>query len=63
MDEIAETLASAGVTSGFHEGARWVYDLLDETPLRNETRATWDRDRPLELSIGVYLEALNKRGH
>jgi 3-hydroxyisobutyrate dehydrogenase-like beta-hydroxyacid dehydrogenase len=62
MDEIAETMASAGVTSGFHEGARWVYDLLDETPLRNETRATWDRERPLEKSVGIYLEALNKRG-
>lgn len=62
MDEIADTLAAAGVTSDFHAGARWTYDLLDETPLRSETRATWDRDRPLETSVAIYLEALEKRG-
>ena len=61
MDEIAETLAASGITPDFHKGARWAYDLLDETPLRDETRATWDRDRPLEKSIGIYLDALNKR--
>ncbi len=61
MDEIAATMASAGVTPDFHKAARWTYDLLDETPLRSETRATWDRDRPLEQSVAVYLEALNKR--
>ena len=61
MDEIAATMATAGVTPDFHKGARWVYDLLDETPLRSETRATWDRDRPLEASIGIYLDALKQR--
>lgn len=61
MDEIAETLSDAGITPDFHKGARWTYDLLDETPLREETRATWDRDRPLEKSVEIYLDALNKR--
>lgn len=61
MDEIAETMAASGVTADFHKGARWVYDLLDETPLRDETRATWDKSRPLEKSVEIYLEALAKR--
>ena len=61
MDEIAETMEAAGVTPKFHEGARWVYDLLDETPLREETRATWDRSRPVTRSAEIYLEALKKR--
>ncbi len=61
MDEIAETMAAAGVTPNFHKGARWIYDLLDETPLRTETRATWDRERPLAKSVAIYLDALNKR--
>lgn len=63
MDEIAETMAAAGVTPAFHQGARWTYDLLDETPLRDETRATWDRDRPLEQSVAIYLDALNRRSN
>ena len=62
MDEIAETMAAAGVTPHFHQGARWTYDLLDETPLRTETRATWDRDRPVAASVQIYLEALARRG-
>lgn len=61
MDEIAEAMAAVGVTPAFHEGARWVYDLLDETSLRDETRATWDRDRPLAESVRVYVEALENR--
>lgn len=61
MDEIAATLKSVGITPAFHEGARWTYDLLDETPLREETRATADRDRPIMDSIAQYLAALEKR--
>lgn len=61
MDEIAATMEAAGVTPDFHRGARWTYDLLDETPLRDETRATADRNRPIEDSIAVYLAALEKR--
>jgi len=61
MDEIAATMEAAGVTPEFHRGARWTYDLLDETPLRDETRATADRNRPIEDSIAIYLAALEKR--
>jgi len=61
MDEIAETLAAVNITPAYHQGARWTYDLLDETPLREETRATWDKDRPLAKSIEIYVDALNKR--
>ena len=61
MDEIAEAMSAVGVTPHFHQGARWIYDLLDETPLRTETRATWDRDRPLGDSVRIYVEALEKR--
>lgn len=62
MDEIAATLASAGVTPKFHEGAAWVYDVLKDTPLAAETRATWDRSRPVQESLKVYLDTLDKRG-
>jgi 3-hydroxyisobutyrate dehydrogenase-like beta-hydroxyacid dehydrogenase len=62
MDEIAETLEGAGLTPKFHEGAAWVYDLLKDTPLAAETRATWDRSRPVQDSLNVYLETLDKRG-
>ena len=60
MDEIAATLASAGVTPKFHEGAAWVYDVLKDTPLASETRATWDRSRPVQESLKVYLATLDK---
>ncbi len=61
MDEIAETMAAVGVTPKFHEGARWTYDLLDETPLRDETRATLDRSRPIATSVDIFKQALDKR--
>jgi len=61
MDEIAGTLSSLEITSKFHEGARWAYDLLNETPLREETRATADRNRSLATSIQIFRNTLDKR--
>ncbi len=62
MDEIAGTLADLKITSKFHEGARWAYDLLDETPLREETRATADRSRSLAASLHIFRNTLDERG-
>ena len=61
MREIAETLAAAGMTSRFHEGAEEVFAFLATTPLAAETRETWDRDRPLKESVRIYAETLRRR--
>lgn len=56
MREIASTLASVGVTSGFHDGAAELYDLLDRSPLSAERRDTVDRDRTLQRTIEICAE-------
>ena len=51
MREIAETYANRlGITSGFHEGAEWIYDMLSQSPLADESRADADREGPLDRS-------------
>lgn len=62
MQEIAKTFRQAGVTGDFHDGAAWIFELLDETPFAVETRETLDHGRTLEESIRVYAETLGKRG-
>lgn len=62
MEEIAKTFDEAGVTPGFHEGAAWIFRLLDETPFAAETRETLDTSRTLEDSIDAYGAALAARG-
>ncbi len=54
MEEIAATFASAGVTSGFHDGAADIFRLLAQTPFAEETRATLDRTRTLEQALETY---------
>ncbi len=61
MEEIAATLASAGVTPGFHEGAAEVFALLARTPFAEETRESWDESRTLEEAIEVYAQHLKPR--
>ena len=58
MEEIAATFASAGVTDKFHQAARDIFLLLDDTPFASETRQTFDSTRTLEESVKVYVEHL-----
>lgn len=58
MEEIAETFADAGVTSGFHDGAAEVFRVLEQTPFAAETRADMDRSRTLQDALAVYVRHL-----
>ncbi|MDH3666112.1 MAG: DUF1932 domain-containing protein [Paracoccaceae bacterium] len=58
MEEIAATLASVGVTPGFHEGAAEIYRVLDRTPFAAETRETLDTSRTMADAIPVYAKHL-----
>jgi hypothetical protein len=58
FEEIAATMASAGVTPAFHEGAAAVFSLLARTPFAAETRETLDESRTLEQAIEVYAQYL-----
>lgn len=58
MQEIAKTFSEAGVSSGFHEGAAWIFELLSETPFAAETRQNMDTSRTMEQSVTAYAEAL-----
>jgi 3-hydroxyisobutyrate dehydrogenase-like beta-hydroxyacid dehydrogenase len=56
MEEISATFASAGVTSGFHDGAAEIFRVLAQTPYAEETRATLDRSRTLEQALDTYAK-------
>lgn len=60
MEEIAATFASAGVPSGFHEGATEIFRTLAKTPFAQETRETIDASRTLEEAVRVYAEHLSR---
>ena len=62
MEEIAATLASVGVTSGFHDGAAEIYRVLDRTPFAAETRETLDMSRTIDEAIPVYAKYLKVGG-
>jgi ureidoglycolate hydrolase/3-hydroxyisobutyrate dehydrogenase-like beta-hydroxyacid dehydrogenase len=57
MAEIASTLGSAGLPRGFHEGAGELFQLLNKTPIANETRETIDPTRTLEQALAIYAKA------
>lgn len=61
MEEIAKTFSEAGVTSGFHDGAAWIFKLLSETPYAAETRQNMDTSRTMETSVNAFADALAKR--
>ena len=61
MEEIAETFAMAGVTSGFHEGAAEMFRLLASTPFADESPEGVDRSRTLKETIEAVSELLNER--
>lgn len=58
MDEIAETLASVGLTDKMHSGAAEIFRFLDSTPLGRETPETMDRTRSIEDTVKIYRAAL-----
>ncbi len=61
MDEISRTFGDAGVTPNMHKGAADTFRLLDETPLREETRETLDKSRTLDQSVKIYADAARAR--
>jgi 3-hydroxyisobutyrate dehydrogenase-like beta-hydroxyacid dehydrogenase len=62
MEEIAATLASVGVTPGFHDGAAEIYRVLARTPFAAETRETMDMERTIDEAIPVYARHLKDGG-
>jgi len=61
MEEIAATFASAGVSSGFHDGAADIFRILAQTPFASETRADMDTSRTLEQALAVYADFVPAR--
>ncbi len=60
MREIADTYAYVDVTSGFHEGAEWIYDLLSKTSLAEESRAeAAEKNRSIEETLRVIRQSKN----
>jgi len=61
MREISKTMGSVGVTTGFHDGATALYQLMEKTPFASEIRETVDRSRTLRQTIQVCAEYLPVR--
>ncbi len=59
MREIAATYASVGVTTEFHDGARWIYELLAASPLAVETRAEQPDRRVLGEALAAFMTQLD----
>lgn len=53
MREISKTMGSVGVTTGFHDGATELYQLMEKTPFASEIRETVDKDRTLRQTVKV----------
>lgn len=51
MLEIAKTMASCGLSTGFHEGAAELYRLLARSPFAHESRDTMDKSRSLRQTL------------
>ena len=61
MREIAETYATAGITSSFHEGAEWMYELLATTALADESRdEAKQKNRSVEETLKHFLAGLDR---
>ena len=61
MREISKAMGSVGVTTGFHDGATELYQLMEKTPFASEIRETVDKDRTLRQTIEVCAEYLPVR--
>ena len=62
MEEIAATLAAAGLPDGFHLAAADMFRLLDETPFAAETRQDWDTTRTPEQTVAAVSDVIDTRG-
>ena len=60
MAEVASFFEGLGMTTGFHRGAEDLFRLLARTPLAEETKETWDRDRPLRDSVRIFAQAVEE---
>ena len=59
MREIASTYRDAGLTSGFHEGAEWIYEVLSNSPVAEESRDEADaKQRSLDEVTEIYYRTL-----
>jgi len=61
MCEISKTMASVGVTSGFHDGATEIYRLLEQSPFATERRDTVDASRTMRRTVEICAEYLPAR--
>ena len=61
MREISKTMGSVGVTTGFHDGATELYQLMEKTPFASEIRETVDKDRTMRQTVKVCTEYLPVR--
>ena len=62
MEQVAETFASIGLPSGFHEASAALFHLLNETPLASERREEIDADRTPLDTIKVIVDTLHGKG-
>ena len=63
MREIAQTYESLGLTSSFHEGAEWIYELLSQTALADESREeARERSRSVKETLAQFVRTLDDRG-
>lgn len=60
MREIAATYEQAGVSSGFHEGAEYIFRLIAESPIGHERPETVDRSRTLEETVAIFAAAARR---
>ena len=59
MREIASTYRDAGLTSGFHEVAEWIYEMLSNSPIAEESRDEADaKKRSLDEVTEIYHRTL-----
>lgn len=59
MREIASTYRDAGLTSGFHEGAEWIYEVLANSPIAEESRdEAGAKKRSLDEVTEIYHRTL-----
>ena len=58
MEEIAATMKDAGASPNFHRGAAETMELLSSTPIAQETRENYDKNRTLQQCIEIFVNHL-----
>ncbi len=62
MEQIAETFASIGLPSGFHQASAELFRLLNDTPMAGERREEIDPDRTPLDTLKVIVDTLHAKG-